>query len=111
MHQNIDREEELAALLVSYETKIAKHAKNLLMKQLIRALHLPMKHNAFCFGTSYYRKKDFTSIRDPPATDCATQMFEFYEMTTLQDIFGKHLRLDKRFVDEKNRPLENHSKW
>ena len=78
MHPKIDREEGLAGLLVSYETKIAKHAKNLLMKQLIRALHLPMKHNAFCFGTSYYRKKDFTSIRDPPATDCATQTFAFY---------------------------------
>ena len=30
-------------------------------------------------------------------------MFAFYEITTLQDLFGKHLHLNKRFVDEKIR--------
>ena len=60
-----------------------------------------MKHNVFRFGHIYYRQKDGTAKGAPLATDWATQMFIFYEMTTLQDLFGKHLRLNRRFVDDK----------
>ena len=104
MLSNIDTEGGLAALLISYEIKLVKHTKNLPIKQLIRASHLLMKHNMFRFGNTYYRQKDGTAIGAPPATDWATQMFAFYEMTTLQDLFGKHLRLNKRFVANKIGP-------
>ena len=53
MHLNIDTEEVLEAILISYETKLLKHAKNIPMKQLIRSLHLLMKHNVFGFETTY----------------------------------------------------------
>ena len=95
MYPNIDTDERLAAFLISYETKIVKYTKNVTIKQLIRALHVLMKHNVFRFGTTYYRQKDGAAIGVPPATDWAIQMFAFYEMTVLQDLFGKHLRLDK----------------
>ena len=69
MFPNIDTEEGLAALLISYETKLIKHAKNIPMKQLIRALQLLMKQYEFCVGRNYYRQKDGTAIGAPPATD------------------------------------------
>ena len=60
-----------------------------------------MKHNAFSFGTTYYRQKDGTAIGAPPETNWSTQTFSFYETIVLHDLFGKHLRLDKIFVDDK----------
>ena len=69
MFPSIDTEEGMAALLISYETKLVKHTKNLPIKQLIRASHLLMKHNMFRSGNTYYRQKDGTAIGAPPATD------------------------------------------
>ena len=69
MYPNIDTKEGLAALLISYETKLIKYAKNIPIKKLIISLHLLMKHNVFRFGTTYYRQKDGTAIGAPPATD------------------------------------------
>ena len=101
MHPNTDGEEGFEALLASYETKLAKFTKNIPTKQLIRAPHILMKHNVLRFGTTYCRQKDGVAIGDPPATNWTIQMFAFYQMKVLQDIFGKHLHLDKRFVDDK----------
>ena len=83
MFPNIDTEEGLAVLLISYETKLVKHTKNLPTKQLIRSLHLLMKPNVFRFGITYYQQKDGTAIGAPLATYWATQIFAFYEMKTL----------------------------
>ena len=71
------------------------------MTQLIRALHLLMKHKVFRFGTTWYRQKDGIAIGVPLATDWATQILAFHETTVLQDLFGKYLSLDKMFVDDK----------
>lgn len=100
IHQNTHTEEGLKPLLISYETNLVKYTKNIPITQLIRALHLLMKQKLFRFGTNYYRQKDATSIVAPPATDWATRIFTFYEMTILQDLFGKHMRLDKIFADD-----------
>ena len=88
MNPNIDTEEALASLLVSYETKLVKCAKNLPIEQLIRDLYLLMKNNVFLFGENYYRQKDGAAIGDSSAAYWATQMLVFYEMTTLKDLFG-----------------------
>ena len=57
MCQNIHTEEKLAALLFSYEINLVKYNKNLPIKKLIRVLHMLMTHDAFRFGTTYYRQK------------------------------------------------------
>ena len=77
MFPNIDIEEELAALIISYETKLIKHAKNVPRKKLIRSLNLLMKNNVFRFGRTYYRQKDGTAIVALPATDWETQILHF----------------------------------
>ena len=60
-----------------------------------------MKHSVFRFGNTYCEQTDGTAIGLPRATDWATQIFAFYVITILQDLFGQQLRLDKRFVDDK----------
>ena len=47
---NIATVEGLTVLLLSYETKLATSAPNLLMKQILKSLHLLMKQNVFKFG-------------------------------------------------------------
>ena len=53
MHLNIKTEKMLEPLLISYETKLLKYAKNIPIKQLITSLHLLMKHDVFRFETTY----------------------------------------------------------
>ena len=96
MHPNIDAEEGLEALLISYETKLVTCTKILSIKQLIRALHLLMKHDVFRFGITYDQRKGGAAIRNRPLTCWTAQIHAFYEMIVLQDLFVNYLRLDKK---------------
>ena len=101
MCPNITTEEAVGALTLAYETDLLQFGENFPIKQLIKALRMLMQHNVFRFGSTCCVQEDGTAIGQPPATDWAQQFVAFFEMTVLTMIFGKHLRLDKIFVDDK----------
>lgn len=72
MHPNIDREEAIAAIIISFETNLVACDPNLPIKPLVRALHLLMRNNIFQFGSTCYRQKNGAAIGMPPASDLAT---------------------------------------
>ena len=71
------------------------------MKQLIRALRMLMKHNAFHFGSTFCLHQDSGAIGQPPAADWAKQFARFYEMTVLVMLFIECSKLGARLADSK----------
>ena len=69
MHPNINTEEATPSLILAYETDLMDFGPKFPIKQLVRALRILMKHDAFKFGSTYYLQQDGTSIGQPPATD------------------------------------------
>ena len=59
---NIDTEEVIAALTLACETDLMQFGENFLMKQLIRALRIQMKHNIFRFRSACYLHQDRIAI-------------------------------------------------
>ena len=57
MHPNTGTEEGIIVLLISCETNLVKHTKNLPTKKLMRTLHLLVQHSVFRFGKTCYRTK------------------------------------------------------
>ena len=92
MFTNIDTEEVLEALLVSYETSLVKCSKSLPTKQIMRSQRLLMKCSMLIFGNTCYIQADGTAIGALPAVDRTTQILDFYEMAILIGLFGSQLR-------------------
>ena len=56
MYPNIDTEEGITAILLSFELNVLEYNVNLPLKVLLRALQLMMKYNIFRFEDIYYRQ-------------------------------------------------------
>ena len=79
MCPNIDRDEAIAALIISFETNLVAYNKNLPIKLLVKALQLLKRNNVFRFGNTFYRQRNGAAIGMPPASDMVTEFFAFYE--------------------------------
>ena len=87
MCPNIDTEEGITALLVSFDADLLTKENNLPIKKIFLALRLLIRNNVLRFGHTFHRHKKGTSIGGPPASDWATKMFECYEMAIIKGVF------------------------
>ena len=101
MHPNINAEEGIAAMLISFDACLLTKDINLPVKQLLLSLRLLMQCSVFRFGNSYFRQKKGAAIRSPPASDWAMQMLSFCKMSITEFLFEDCLRLNRRFMDDK----------